>query len=284
MNLYRLVHNKGPLVAGISLLLLVAAGTFAPLIAPYGYDDQELRDRLKPPFWVSTQQQVHALGTDELGRDVLTRILYGARASMEVGFSGVILGTLIGSFLGLCAGFFRGWFDLLVMRIGDIQLAFPYLLLAIAMLAVVGPSMIALITVLGIRTWVVYARTIRGVVVSLMARDFTQAARALGASPGRIMFGHLLRNIVAPVTVLASAELGNLILLEATLSFLGLGVQPPMPSWGGMLSTGRVYMTTAWWIATFPGIAMLVAVLAVNRLGDWLRDTLDPRTHSRLVA
>ncbi len=275
---------NGPLVAVSVLIILLAGGLFAPLIAPYGYDDQRLRDRLKPPLWVSAKEELHALGTDELGRDVLTRIMYGARASMAVGFSGVLLGSLLGSFLGLCAGFYRGWFDIMVMRVGDVQLAFPYLLLAIALLAVVGPSMIALIIVLGIRTWVVYARTIRSVVVSLMARDFTHAAKALGASPTRIIYKHLLRNVVAPITVLASAELGTLILLEATLSFLGLGVQPPMPSWGGMLSTGRVYMSTAWWIATFPGMAMLVAVLAVNRLGDWLRDTWDPKMHSRLVA
>jgi peptide/nickel transport system permease protein len=156
-------------------------------------------------------------------------------------------------------------------------LAFPYLLLAIAMLAVIGPNLPALIAVLGIRTWVVYARTIRGSVLTLLGREFTQAARALGARAGRILFLHLLPNVVAPITVLATVELGHLILLEATLSFLGLGVQPPMPSWGGILSTGRVYMTNAWWIATFPGLAMLLAVLAVNILGDWLRDIWDPR-------
>jgi peptide/nickel transport system permease protein len=269
-----------PISAWLSVALLaitLTAGGMASYLAPGGSDDQSLASRLKPPLWRSPTESLHVLGTDELGRDVLVRIIYGARVSMAVGISGVLIGSAVGVALGLLAGLYRGWLELLVMRIGDVQLAFPYLLLAIAILAVVGPSLPALIAVLSIRTWVVYARTVRAAVLSLMGREFTQAARALGARPQRIALRHLLPNVVAPITVLATAELGSLILLESTLSFLGIGVQPPMPSWGSMLSSGRAYLTNAWWIATFPGGAMLLVVLAVNVLGDWLRDNWDPR-------
>jgi peptide/nickel transport system permease protein len=269
--------NGAALVAAGLLAIVVAGAVLAPYLARAGYDEQDLASRLKPPLWRSQTRDLHALGTDELGRDVLVRIVYGARVSLAVGVSGVLVGSGVGVLLGLLAGLWRGWVDLLVMRVGDVQLAFPYVLLAIAILAVVGPSLPALIAVLGVRTWVVYARTVRAVVMTLMGREFTEAARALGAWDGRLAFRHLLPNAVAPITVLATAELGNLVLLESTLSFLGLGVQPPMPSWGSMLSTGRAYLTSAWWIATFPGVTMLLVVLAVNVLGDWLRDTRDPR-------
>ena len=265
-------------LSGLLLTVIVAAGAMASQLAPGGYDEQSLASRLKPPLWRSPTDGLHLLGTDELGRDILVRIIYAARVSLAVGISGVLIGSGVGVALGLLAGLHRGWLELLVMRIGDVQLAFPYLLLAIAILAVVGPSLPALIAVLGIRTWVVYARTVRASVLSLMGREFTEAARALGARPARVALRHLLPNVVAPITVLATAELGSLILLESTLSFLGIGVQPPMPSWGSMLSTGRGYLTNAWWIATFPGGAMLLVVLATNVLGDWLRDYWDPRT------
>ena len=274
----------GALLAACLLSVILVCALFAPHVAPSGYDEQNLAERLKPPLWRSETHRLHILGTDELGRDLFTRIVYGARISMLVGLSGVLMGSLVGTLLGLLAGYFGGWLDTLVMRVGDIQLAFPYLLLAIALLAVIGPSLPALIAVLGIRTWVVYARTIRGSVLALLGREFMQAAEVLGARAGRMLFLHLLPNVVAPITVLATVELGHLILLEATLSFLGLGVQPPMPSWGGILSAGRVYMTNAWWIATFPGLAMLLAVLAVNVLGDWLRDVWDPRIQGTLGA
>lgn len=264
-------------VAGLLFLTLAAGAAFAPQWSPYGYDDQDLADRLKPPFWRGPASDFHLLGTDELGRDILTRLIYGARVSMVMGITGVAIGGLVGVALGLVAGISPGFLDETVMRVGDVQLAFPYLLLAIATIAVVGPSFPALVAVLSLRTWVVYARTVRAATRALLAREFTQAARALGARWSRLVFVHVVPNVAAPVIVLSSAELANLILLEATLSFLGLGVQPPLPSWGGMLSTGRVYMTNAWWVATFPGVALLLAVLSVNVLGDQLRDYWDPR-------
>jgi peptide/nickel transport system permease protein len=264
-------------VAGALILLIMFFTAFAAsMIAPRHYDDQLLTRRLRPAF-SSYQGQLFILGTDQLGRDVLSRIIYGAQVSMLVGTVGVLSGALIGIAIGLIAGWFEGWTSTVLMRIADVQLAFPYLLLAIAVIAVLGPSLLNLVIVLGLRTWVVFARVIRGSVLATKPLEFVESARASGARPFYLLIRHILPQVVAPITVLASVEFANLILLEATLSFLGLGVQPPFPSWGMMLSDARGYLFTQWQLSVYPGVAIMVTVLGANLLGDGLRDAFDPK-------
>ena len=267
-------------VAMLGLCLLgsmafVAAA--APLVAPDSYDDQDARIRLKPPLWRSAEGRVYVLGTDPLGRDVWSRIAYGARVSVSVAGAGLLLGGGVGVGLGLLAGFGGRVADALVMRAADIQLAFPSLLLAIGFIAVLGANVATLLGVLALRSWAVHARTVRGSVLLVREQESVLAARALGAGPLRLAFREVLPNMLAPLVVVATAQLGALILLESTLSFLGLGIQPPRPSWGNMLSAGRPYITVAWWVTAIPGFAILAAVLGANLLGDGLRDALDPR-------
>jgi peptide/nickel transport system permease protein len=267
-------------VAMLGLCLLgsmafVAAA--APLVAPDSYDDQDARIRLKPPLWRSAEGRVYVLGTDPLGRDVWSRIAYGARVSVSVAGAGLLLGGGVGVGLGLLAGFGGRVADALVMRAADIQLAFPSLLLAIGFIAVLGANVATLLGVLALRSWAVHARTVRGSVLLVREQESVLAARALGAGPLRLAFREVLPNVLAPLVVVATAQLGALILLESTLSFLGLGIQPPRPSWGNMLSAGRPYITVAWWVTAMPGFAILAAVLGANLLGDGLRDALDPR-------
>jgi peptide/nickel transport system permease protein len=267
-------------VAMLGLCLLgsmafVAAA--APLVAPDSYDDQDARIRLKPPLWRSAEGRVYVLGTDPLGRDVWSRIAYGARVSVSVAGAGLLLGGGVGVGLGLLAGFGGRVADALVMRAADIQLAFPSLLLAIGFIAVLGANVATLLGVLALRSWAVHARTVRGSVLLVREQESVLAARALGAGPLRLAFREVLPNMLAPLVVVATAQLGALILLESTLSFLGLGIQPPRPSWGNMLSAGRPYITVAWWVTAMPGFAILAAVLGANLLGDGLRDALDPR-------
>jgi ABC-type dipeptide/oligopeptide/nickel transport system permease subunit len=267
-------------VAMLGLCLLgsmafVAAA--APLVAPDSYDDQDARIRLKPPLWRSAEGRVYVLGTDPLGRDVWSRIAYGARVSVSVAGAGLLRGGGVGGGLGLLAGFGGRVADALVMRAADIQLAFPSLLLAIGFIAVLGANVATLLGVLALRSWAVHARTVRGSVLLVREQESVLAARALGAGPLRLAFREVLPNVLAPLVVVATAQLGALILLESTLSFLGLGIQPPRPSWGNMLSAGRPYITVAWWVTAMPGFAILAAVLGANLVGDGLRDALDPR-------
>jgi ABC-type dipeptide/oligopeptide/nickel transport system permease subunit len=267
-------------VAMLGLCLLgsmafVAAA--APLVAPDSYDDQDARIRLKPPLWRSAEGRVYVLGTDPLGRDVWSRIAYGARVSVSVAGAGLLLGGGVGVGLGLLAGFGGRVADALVMRAADIQLAFPSLLLAIGFIAVLGANVATLLGVLALRSWAVHARTVRGSVLLVREQESVLAARALGAGPLRLAFREVLPNVLAPLVVVATAQLGALILLESTLSFRGLGIQPPRPSWGNMLSAGRPYITVAWWVTAMPGFAILAAVLGANLVGDGLRDALDPR-------
>jgi ABC-type dipeptide/oligopeptide/nickel transport system permease subunit len=267
-------------VAMLGLCLLgsmafVAAA--APLVAPDSYDDQDARIRLKPPLWRSAEGRVYVLGTDPLGRDVWSRIAYGARVSVSVAGAGPLLGGGVGVGLGLLAGFGGRVADALVMRAADIQLAFPSVLLAIGFIAVLGANVATLLGVLALRSWAVHARTVRGSVLLVREQESVLAARALGAGPLRLAFREVLPNVLAPLVVVATAQLGALILLESTLSFLGLGIQPPRPSWGNMLSAGRPYITVAWWVTAMPGFAILAAVLGANLVGDGLRDALDPR-------
>ena len=270
---------RNPLaLSGMALFgATLVAAVLAPALVPGGYDDQNIMGRLKPPLSRGPDGRIYLLGTDPLGRDMVTRIIYGARASVSVALAGLVIGGGLGSLLGLVAGFGGRTIDALVMRVVDAQLAFPSLLLAIAVIAALGTSLWTLLAVLALRSWAVHARTLRGVVLVIREQESVLAARALGAGPMRVAFKEILPNALAPLIVVATAQLGALILLESTLSFLGIGLQPPAPSWGSMLSSGRPYMTVAWWVAAVPGVAILIAVLGANLLGDGLRDALDPR-------
>jgi peptide/nickel transport system permease protein len=277
----RVVHAfvKNPLaVSGLALFgLTLVVAVLAPALAPDSYDNQDIMGRLKPPLSRGADGRVFLLGSDPLGRDMLSRIIYGARASVSVALAGLVIGGGLGSLLGLLAGFGGRGVDALVMRLVDAQLAFPSLLLAITVIAALGTNLWTLLAVLALRSWAVHARTLRAAVLVIREQESVTAARALGAGPMRVAFKEVLPNAVAPLIVVATAQLGALILLESTLSFLGIGLQPPAPSWGSMLSSGRPYMTVAWWVAAVPGVAILIAVLGANLLGDGLRDALDPR-------
>ncbi|HEV8641305.1 MAG TPA: ABC transporter permease [Methylomirabilota bacterium] len=258
------------------VLLLGAVAAAAPWLAPHDPTRQSLRARLTAPTLAAADGQAHLLGTDHLGRDVLSRVIYGARVSLVIGFAAVTVGGLIGAALGLLAGFRGGWLDGVVMTLADAQLAFPFILLAIGIIAVLGPSFPTLIVVVGLSGWVAYARILRSQVLVLRSREFVDAIHALGGSTLRIVLGHILPNVVSSLVVIATLELARAIVLEATLSFLGLGIQPPTPSWGGMIHEGREYLDSAWWISTCPGTVLMLTSLVVSRTGDWLRDLLDP--------
>ncbi len=249
----------------------------APLISPYDPVRQSLRSRLSGPSWSSEDgTPPHLLGTDQVGRDVLSRIIYGSRVSLTVGFAAVLIGAVTGGGLGLISGYAGGIVDEIIMLAADAQLAFPFILLAIGIIAVLGPSFTNLIIVVGLSGWVTYARIVRAQVLSLKEREFVIAIRGLGGSTARVVLTHILPNTLSPFLVVATLELARTIILESTLSFLGLGIQPPTPSWGGMLSEGREYLDSAWWISAFPGLVLMLTALVVSRVGDWLRDVLDP--------
>jgi peptide/nickel transport system permease protein len=260
--------------AFIGLLALVAA--IAPWLAPHNPERGSLRARLAAPTLEAADGKAHLLGTDHLGRDVLSRMIFGTRVSLIVGFAAVAVGGLVGGVLGLLAGFRGGWVDEVVMTVADAQLAFPFILLAIGIIAVLGPSFPNLIVVVGLSGWVTYARVLRSQVLSLRRREFIDAILGLGGSVPRILLRHVLPNVASTLMVIATLELARAIVLEATLSFLGLGIQPPTPSWGGMIHEGREYLDTAWWISVCPGVVLMLTSLVVSRTGDWLRDVLDP--------
>jgi peptide/nickel transport system permease protein len=261
---------------GVFVLVLVVMALAAPLIAPYDPIRQSLRGRLAAPTLSGTDGKAHLLGTDHLGRDVLSRAIYGARVSLLVGLAAVVVGGIVGASLGLLAGFRGGWTDSVIMTLADAQLAFPFILLAIGIIAVLGPSFPTLIVVIGLSGWVTYARVLRAQVLVLRSREFVDAIHALGGSVARVIARHILPNVLSSLVVIATLELARAIVLEATLSFLGLGVQPPTPSWGGMVHEGREYLDSAWWISTAPGIVLMLTSIIVSRTGDWLRDLLDP--------
>lgn len=256
----------------------VLVALFAPVVAPYDPNAQDLAARLQPPL-----TEGHLLGTDLLGRDVLSRLLFGARISLIIGFTAVVISGAIGVTIGLASGYFGGKLDTLVMRVVDSWLAFPFLLLAIAIVAVLGPGLRNLVIALVVTGWVIYARLVRGETLSLREREYVMASRGLGENHLRIIVGHVLPNLLAPVLVVATLELGIVIVTEASLSFLGLGVEASTPTWGAMLADGRAYVERAWWLATLPGLAIFAVVLAVNILGDGLRDALDPRHERRAL-
>lgn len=270
-------HSTFVMVAIAILALFIIVGTFAPAIAPLDPNVQDLTSRLQPPLTAG-----HPLGTDSLGRDVLSRLIVGSRISLVVGFTAVLLSAALGIVVGLLSGYLGGWIDALFMRIVDAWLAFPFLLLAIAVVAVLGQGLNNIVIALVVTGWVLYARLVRGETLSLREREFVLSARGLGARASSIMFRHILPNCLGPILVVATLEIGVVIVTEASLSFLGLGAGASEPSWGGMLADGRAYLTRAWWLATLPGLAILVVVLAVNVIGDGLRDALDPRHEESL--
>jgi peptide/nickel transport system permease protein len=273
----RLVRRRTALFGLLVVMAVVLAAVFAPVVSPFDPLAQDIAQRLKEPGWQDAEGRTHPLGTDHLGRDILARIIYGSRIALVVGLAAVLISGVLGLAIGLVAGYFGGKVDDVLMRLADVQLAFPFILLAIAVIGVLGPSLGNIIIVIGVSSWVVYARVVRGEVLSIRAREFVQAAVALGSRDGRIIVRHVLPNALTPWLVVATLDMARVIVIESALSFLGLGVQPPTPTWGGMLADGRVYLSTAWWLATFPGLAILVTVLGINLFGDGLRDTLDPR-------
>jgi peptide/nickel transport system permease protein len=267
----QLRRNRSALAGLIVVCILVLSAIFAPWLTPYDPYQVSLDNRLQPPGGA------HILGTDELGRDILSRLFYGARVSLWVGIVTVAASGLIGVSGGLVAGYLGGYWDAVIMRVVDVFLAFPVILLAIAIVAVRGPGLNNVLIALALVYWTAYARVARGVVLTLREEEYTWAARTLGASPLRIMVRHLLPNAIAPLVVLASLGMGNAILAEAALSFLGLGIQPPEASWGSMLNFGMQFLRDASFLSTMPGLAIFVTVLGFNLLGDGLRDALDPR-------
>jgi peptide/nickel transport system permease protein len=261
----------------ILLFLLVLPGIFAPLLAPHDPIRDALRERLKPPVWVQGGSLSYPLGTDKVGRDILSRIIYGARVSLTVSVVAIVVSGAIGITLGLLAGYFGGKVDTLIMRLVDISLGLPVILLALVFVAVIGPSFGTVIVVTSVLLWARYARLVRGETLSIRERDFIARARVAGASHFRIMTRYIFPNVVNSMTVLATLQIGSIILLESALSFLGAGIPRPTPTWGSMIADGRELIVVAWWIAMFPGLAIMLTVLSLNLLGDWLRDYLDPK-------
>jgi peptide/nickel transport system permease protein len=265
--------STGAVIVGLVLVAALAA----PLLATTDPIEQDLSVALKPPFWQGDGSLGHPLGTDHLGRDVYSRLIYGAQISLTISVLAACLGAVVGVAAGLVAGYRGGRVDAVIMRIADLNLAFPLILLALAVVALLGANLRNLVIVMAITTWMIYARVVRGVSLGLREREFVQAARARGAPDARLIVRHVLPNVVAPVMVIWTLEVARIILMESALSFLGLGVPPPTPTWGRMLAEGRDYLTVAGWIAIFPGLAIMLTVLGINFLGDGLRDLLDPR-------
>lgn len=269
-------------MAGLVILtIVVLTALSADYLAPQDPSEVNLIDRLKPPGYVDDSGRVHYLGTDPLGRDLFSRLVFGSRISLLVGFSAVLIGGTLGLLLGLVSGYYGGLIDDVIMRLADIQLAFPSILLYIVVLAVIGPGLANVIAILGFTGWVVYGRVARGQVLSVREQEFVTAARSIGAQDARILWRHVLPNIFGALIVVGSFAVASNIIAEASLSFLGVGVPPSVPTWGIMLSEGKEYLRDAWWPVTFPGIAIALTVLSINSLGDWLRDYLDPRMKSQ---
>lgn len=258
----------GTFLTGVMVLLVLSSG----YLFPDGGERMDLTARLTPPF----QTWAHPLGADPLGRDVLARVVVGGKISLLVGFLSVAGAVVLGTVIGLIAGYYRGLAEMFLMRFADVQLALPFILLAIMFIAILGPGLDKLIVFMIIAQWVQYARLVRGQVLALREREFVQSARAFGVRDHRILFQHILPNAIGPVVILMTLNVANNILLESSLTFIGLGIDPLIPSWGGMLADGRTYLQNAWWVSVFPGLAIMFTVLGLNLLGDWLRDMLDP--------
>lgn len=276
-----LLKSKAGTIGFLIIVCITLVAVFAGVLAPHDPAKTNVSKRLVPPMWLEKGDPTYPLGTDNLGRDVLSRIIYGSQVSLIVGIFAVILAGLIGGVLGLISGYYGGWIDTIIMRTVDAFLAIPSMLLMLLILFVMGPSLGTLIFTLGLTNWVKYARIIRGEVLSMKEREFVRASRTVGASDARIIFTHILPNVTSSFIVVSTISVAAAIISEASLSFLGLGIQPPTVSWGGMLSDGRQYLATSWWVTTFPGIAITITVLGIIFLGDWLRDVLDPKMKTR---
>jgi peptide/nickel transport system permease protein len=270
-TIYYLIKNKLAVIGGMLVFCVFVLSLLAPWVAPYSPSRIDINNILIGP------SLSHPLGTDDLGRDVLSRMLWGGRISLEVGFVAVGIATVIGIILGALAGYYGGWIDSMIMRAVDIMLSIPTIFLVLAVIAILEPSIINIMIVIGLTSWMEPARLIRAEFISLKEREFVIAARGIGASDGRIIVRHVLPNGLSPILVSATLGIGGAILLESSLSFLGLGVQPPTPSWGSLLSSGKDNIEIAWWLSAFPGLAILVTVLGYNLLGEGIRDALDPR-------
>ncbi|WP_112662300.1 ABC transporter permease [Microvirga flavescens] len=276
VNRRRIVKKLSALLPFLALAVLLLCTAFPEFLAPKDPYAQSLIRRLKPPSFLPGGISGYILGTDQLGRDILSRIIFGARVTIITSVLAVCVAAVVGTTAGLVAGYFRGRVDSAVVRAIDVQLAFPVVLLVIAIVAVIGPSLSNLIIVMGLSAWPQFARITRGAVISVRDLEYIEAARSIGAGHMRIMFRHILRNILSSIIVYATFEMARMMLVEATLSFLGLGVQPPTPTWGGMISDGSKYLGLSWSVSFFPGLVIVLAVLLVNDLGDRLRDFMDP--------
>lgn len=277
VTLSQLLQSGTATIGAAIVLVVIAVAVFAPVLSPHDPLQQDILNRLQAPAWEQSGSSKHLLGTDTLGRDLLSRILYGSRISLLVGIAAVVLSGGFGITLGLVSGYYGRRVDSLLGRIAEIQLSIPFLVLAISVVAIIGPSLVNLIIVLAVTTWVLYFRVVRGEVLSVREEEYVAAAGVIGGSNLRIIIKHILPNVSASIIVIGTLLVANMIIFEASLSFLGLGVPRPAPAWGRMVADGREYIGTAWWISTFPGLAILFTVLGVNLLGDWLRDTLDPK-------
>jgi ABC-type dipeptide/oligopeptide/nickel transport system permease subunit len=275
-TLRRLLRLRWGLAAVGILLLIIASAVLAPWIAPHDPLAVNIRHRLAPPAWMDGGGAENLLGTDQVGRDLLSRMIYGGRVSLVTGIAAVLMSATIGVLLGLGSGYFGGRIDWTIMTFINVMLTFPFVLLALAVIAVLGPSMTNMIIVLGVAGWPIYARTVRAETLAIREREFVVAGRALGMSHLRIVFRQIVPNLVSVIVVIGTLQVAQVIVLESFLSFLGLGIQPPTPAWGNMLGEGRLYMLNSWWIATFPGLAIFLTTLVINLMGNALRDWLDP--------
>jgi ABC-type dipeptide/oligopeptide/nickel transport system permease subunit len=276
-SLRRFTADRFSLAAAVIVALFVFMAIFAPWFAPHDPDENDLLRRLQPPAWMEGGEWNYLLGCDGLGRDILSRIIYGSRVSIAIGVVVVLIATMVGTALGLAAGYMRGWVDILISRVIDILLGFPYLIFAIALMAMMGPGLENIVLALVYKEWVVPARVVRGEVLAAREMEYVEAARAVGAPRVHIMVREILPNILSPVIVVSTIRMAHVIILEASLSFLGLGVQPPTASWGSMVADGRAFILDAWWASTFPGIAILLLVLSINVASQGLRDAFDPK-------
>ncbi|MBI3954027.1 MAG: ABC transporter permease [Chloroflexi bacterium] len=266
-----------PLIPATIIAVMLFFAAFAPVVAPSPPNKGSLKEALRPPAWSQGGSWRYPLGTDYAGRDILSRVIYGARVSLSLAALSIPMGVLLGVSLGVVAGYFGGWADIFIMRLVDAALSMPGILLAMVLAGVFGASFLNLVIIIAMVSWPGYARISRGETLSVRERDFVGLARVAGCSTPHILVRHILPNIINSIVVLATLMVGSVILLEAALSFLGIGIRPPTPTWGGMLNEARGYITKAWWLAVFPGAAIAVTVLSINLFGDWLRDRLDPK-------
>jgi ABC-type dipeptide/oligopeptide/nickel transport system permease subunit len=278
-NLRMFFSSRLSTVSTLMVFGFVLLAIAAPLVAPHDPNETDLFRRLQPPAWIEGGEWSFLLGCDALGRDILSRIIYGSRISIFIGAFVIFVATTIGILAGLAAGYLRGWVDVAISRLVDILLGFPYLIFAIALIAMMGPGLQNILLALIYKEWVMPCRVVRGETLAAREVEYVEAARALGGSSRHIMLREILPNILSPVIVVATIRMAHVIILEASLSFLGLGIQPPTASWGSMVADGRSYMLEAWWVSTFPGFAILILVLAINVAGQGLRDAFDPKFH-----